>query len=183
MIKIVNNFFTETECLDVIKEAKEFGFEPATINSREGKVLNTDYRNNNKSEFKDSILVDLLNNRLKEFDEVINQFDDKEFVGVNDFFRVYEYTEDQEFKTHKDSYFKLDDETKSEITLLIYLNEEVKGGETTIIMPYTIIQPETGKLLLFSHNLLHMGNKVLSGVKYVLRTDLMYKSIKNDKNK
>ena len=33
---------------------------------------------------------------------------------------------------------------------------------------------QVGKVLVFQHNLLHQGSVVTSGVKYVMRTDLMF---------
>ncbi len=59
------------------------------------------------------------------------------------------------------------------MTFMIYLNEDMKGGETKFIE--CDIKPETGKALIFIHELLHEGAPVLEGVKYVLRTDVMYR--------
>ena len=58
---------------------------------------------------------------------------------------------------------------------MIYLNEEFEGGETKFDK-FSII-PKTGMALVFPHHLLHQGNSVVSGVKYVLRTDVMYERI------
>jgi len=37
------------------------------------------------------------------------------------------------------------------------------------------IKPETGMALIFKHELLHEGAKVTAGLKYVLRSDVMYR--------
>ena len=58
---------------------------------------------------------------------------------------------------------------------MVYLNENFSGGETEL-QGYNI-QPKTGTALLFPHALLHQGNAVLSGTKYVLRTDVMYEKV------
>jgi len=41
--------------------------------------------------------------------------------------------------------------------------------------PEVAIQPETGMGLLFQHPIIHEGSIVTSGVKYVARSDLMYR--------
>lgn len=34
--------------------------------------------------------------------------------------------------------------------------------------------PKTGSVLIFDHDLLHEGSKVTSGIKYSVRSDIMY---------
>ncbi|KAI9722685.1 MAG: hypothetical protein M1812_001616 [Candelaria pacifica] len=42
------------------------------------------------------------------------------------------------------------------------------------------VDPKAGRVLIFQHNgLLHSGNDVLAGVKYTMRTDLMFEFIQN----
>jgi hypothetical protein len=36
-------------------------------------------------------------------------------------------------------------------------------------------EPETGKALIFKHTYCHQGERVQQGVKYILRTDIMFK--------
>ncbi len=38
------------------------------------------------------------------------------------------------------------------------------------------VRPVTGRVLIFEHHLPHEGAKLLNGVKYTLRTDVMYKT-------
>ena len=40
------------------------------------------------------------------------------------------------------------------------------------------IQPKTGAAIIFKHEKRHSGNIIKKGVKYVLRTDVMYKTYK-----
>jgi hypothetical protein len=76
----------------------------------------------------------------------------------------------------------------SRMTFLVYLNEDFDGGCTTFFTPSTKVgildahgvKPRTGSILCFPHgdtmgSLLHEGSAVLGdGVKYVIRTDLLY---------
>ena len=61
---------------------------------------------------------------------------------------------------------------------MIYLNEDMIGGETKF--NHHSIKPATGKALIFKHELVHEGSKVIKGIKYVLRTDVMYRRKQKD---
>ncbi|MCJ1378052.1 hypothetical protein MMC17_001148 [Xylographa soralifera] len=92
---------------------------------------------------------------------------------------------------HCDGAYETPDKTeRSFYTLHLYLNEsdpeipdgELIGGSTefhsmNMKRSYEVM-PKIGRVLIFQHSgLLHSGAKVLSGLKYTLRTDLMYKKI------
>jgi hypothetical protein len=55
---------------------------------------------------------------------------------------------------------------------MMYLNDNFESGETTF--RNLKIKPERGIALIFLHDLYHEGSQVTRGVKYVLRTDVMY---------
>jgi hypothetical protein len=109
--------------------------------------------------------------------------------SLNSNIRVYKYTPKQYFGLHYDDSVR-DPETgaKSEWTLLVYLTgveDGVQGGETVFQISdrkgstiETISAPLTrGMALLHRHGqecLFHGGSEVLSGTKYVLRSDLMF---------
>ena len=60
---------------------------------------------------------------------------------------------------------------------MVYLNGDFEGGETTFEIsrdPVRVV-PRTGMALVFYHRLLHEGAEVLTGRKYVLRSDVMYR--------
>ncbi len=57
---------------------------------------------------------------------------------------------------------------------MLYLNDDFTGGATDFHDFAASVTPRTGMALLFQHMLLHEGATVLTGVKYVLRTDVMY---------
>jgi prolyl 4-hydroxylase len=100
---------------------------------------------------------------------------DYEVSGINEGFRFYKYLTEQEFKTHQDVDFEKSGNEKSFYSLLIYLNDNFKGGETTF--ENISIKPIAGSALIFPHVLFHSGAKVTQGIKYVLRSDIMYKKI------
>ncbi|KAF9821335.1 hypothetical protein IEO21_00581 [Rhodonia placenta] len=108
--------------------------------------------------------------------------------SFNSNIRLYKYTPGQYFGQHYDDTV-CDSVTgaKSEWTLLVYLTgaeDGVKGGQTLFFRTHrgnasdAMVPPlKRGMALLHRHGpecLLHEGSPVLEGVKYVLRSDLMF---------
>lgn len=67
------------------------------------------------------------------------------------------------------------------LTFMIYLNEGYEGGETQFDDAAksppgesVSVAGKVGMALVFEHELLHEGAEVTAGVKYVLRSDVMY---------
>jgi hypothetical protein len=56
---------------------------------------------------------------------------------------------------------------------MIYLNDGFKGGETKF--NNVVVAPKKGSALIFYHYLEHEGSEVIEGIKYVLRTDIMFR--------
>jgi hypothetical protein len=72
---------------------------------------------------------------------------------------------DEDFKTKQGSAL---------YSILIYLNDGYKGGETVFNGSMYAPKVPSGAGLLFRHNLLHEGLRVESGEKHVLKTDLVF---------
>ncbi|MGK3760948.1 MAG: hypothetical protein ACI8RD_013266, partial [Bacillariaceae sp.] len=91
--------------------------------------------------------------------------------------------------------------TRSYLTFLIYLNDNFDGGETKFYYPVSTttstnndndnektslvargVIPKRGSVLVFPQgntaSLLHEGSAVTKGIKYVIRTDVLYQHIK-----
>ena len=62
------------------------------------------------------------------------------------------------------------------LTFIVYLNDGFQGGDTAFLDDDVVAHPKPGRALLFQHQILHEGCQVLAGVKYVLRTDVMYRA-------
>ena len=58
------------------------------------------------------------------------------------------------------------------LTFMIYLNEGYGGGATRF--EAMTVDGVLGMALVFEHGLIHEGASVTSGLKYVLRSDVMY---------
>lgn len=88
-------------------------------------------------------------------------------------FRFYKYEKGQQFRKHRDQSFIRNGNEWSFYTFMIYLNDEFEGGATSFNQ--IDIVPKLGDCLVFLHDLEHEGSTLTKGIKYVLRTDIMYR--------
>jgi hypothetical protein len=101
---------------------------------------------------------------------------------MNERLRLYRYDVGQKFDWHIDGCFERPTGERSFFTFMVYLNEDFEGGTTSFTIDQSStstgrmvrVTPKTGMALLFHHPILHRGDPVIAGRKYVLRTDLMY---------
>ena len=168
----IEGFLTNAECTFFIGMAEEMGMEEATITTPEGHEKRPDYRNNDRLMFDSKDLAERLGERLKPY---LDEYDPNwEYVGLNERFKIYKYSPGQSFKMHSDASYERSENEKSFQTILINLNEGFDGGETEFFGIETL-SPKTGMATVFFHHLMHQGNEVTDGVKYALRTDVMYR--------
>jgi hypothetical protein len=64
-------------------------------------------------------------------------------------------------------------------TVVIYLNDDYEGGNTNFLSPGTdhvlfSVSPQQGTALVFNHDTLHEGTQVITGTKYIMRTEIMF---------
>lgn len=172
----VENFFTPEECKGFIELSEKLGYGESPIRTKGGgEVMNKEIRDNDRVIWDNHQLAAQLYELVK--DLLPQNVDGWEPIGLNERFRFYRYKDGQQFKPHVDGAFKRTDEEQSRITLLIYLNENFIGGNTTLVLEEQEIIPKIGKLFLFEHKIMHCGRPVDTGTKYVFRTDVMYKKI------
>jgi prolyl 4-hydroxylase len=96
----------------------------------------------------------------------------RQAVGLNERLRFYRYGPGQRFAAHTDGCVRRANGEESLLTFMVYLNDGVEGGETRF--ENVVVAPATGLALVFDHYLLHEGSMVTAGLKYVLRSDVMY---------
>lgn len=99
--------------------------------------------------------------------------------GLNPQFRFCRYLPGQKFAPHYDGNFVLNSGNRSFYTFMIYLNGGFEGGATRFIDSKTLktlvsLNPESGLLLIFQHNIYHDGEELRSGAKYLMRSDVMF---------
>jgi prolyl 4-hydroxylase len=171
---LIENFLTIQECDDLILWSEEKGYEEAKVQVYGKQIMLKHVRNNSRITFIDFELANKIWDKFMPF--AVNKFANSEVVGLNEMFRFYKYENGQRFKKHLDGSYIRNEIESSYFTLLIYLNDDYEGGETTF--ENHIIIPKKGNALVFYHGMKHSGEEIKSGIKYVLRTDVMYKLIK-----
>lgn len=181
---VQNNFLSKEKCQELITLSENAGYDEADISYATGAQMNKEYRDNSRCLIKNEELRLELEKLIMPFvpktlpiikpGGVIEQV---EFLRLSGNFRFYKYEKSQKFKKHRDGNVQ-EEGGVSRVTILIYLNDVEQGGETNIcdrmLDKPVMVKPEEGKMLMFNHSLLHSGEELLDGIKYVLRTDLIY---------
>ena len=86
------------------------------------------------------------------------------------------YAEGEYFGVHEDSPFVEEDGRGiTKLSTVLYLNDDFSGGETVFPDLQLEIVPESGKALLFAPELRHMSKPVLRGIKYIVRSEVLYR--------
>ena len=185
---ILKNTLTQEECIALIKACEEFGFQSA----EEYCFLYRD-RLNDRFMSDDQQLADLLWSRVKDFvpNTVSFSYGRKEpepweVDKLNIRFRFCKYIggRGHHFGPHTDGIYRVDEKHTSILTCMLYLNggNEFKGGTTDFIDHKTgklnySVRPEPGLCVIFRQanmDCYHLGTEVTEGVKYILRTDVMF---------
>eukprot|EP00511_Aplanochytrium_stocchinoi_P004983 CAMPEP_0204840190 /NCGR_PEP_ID=MMETSP1346-20131115/36746_1 /ASSEMBLY_ACC=CAM_ASM_000771 /TAXON_ID=215587 /ORGANISM="Aplanochytrium stocchinoi, Strain GSBS06" /LENGTH=269 /DNA_ID=CAMNT_0051977435 /DNA_START=110 /DNA_END=919 /DNA_ORIENTATION=+ len=193
MIFGINSMFTPEECMSWIALGEKLGYEE----SKHAASVGYAHRDNGRIAVHNEEIAKLIWLRVKHFVPALKD-DGKRAYGVSPNIRLYRYYPDQRFGKHIDESCK--DEASggfSEYTLLVYLNgsgEEsgeaigedlgkLSGGETIFYKGNTgskecaRVSPKTGLLILHEHGdacMIHEGARVRTGVKYLLRSDVVY---------
>ena len=175
-VATIDDVMNAAECSALVDRIEALGPEVATITRGNGNFeLNTRVRNNDRAIFDDTALAADLFARLGDAIPATWQ-GGAVAVGLNERFRAYRYGPGQRFAPHFDGCFRRDEREASEITVMLYLNDGCDGGETAFLDFETKIVPKRGMVLLFQHTILHEGCLVRAGSKYVLRSDVMYRT-------
>ena len=184
----IEGFLSPAECESLVDASEGASYEAATVDTRGGPRMLGNLRNNDRVTTDDPVRAEWLWQRLRTAFPLEHRGAFRA-VGVNERLRFYRYGPGQKFDWHRDGTFPRGDGATSRFTFMVYLNEACEGGETLFrdlpiygddgrSYPSELaVRPRTGMALLFHHPLMHKGDTVREGVKYVLRTDVMYRLI------
>ncbi|CAE7535003.1 unnamed protein product [Symbiodinium natans] len=187
-ISAIDNFLTEEECLGWIAWGEGKGFEEAKQKANSVYA----HRDNGRIEFSSPDIAYLLWLRIKNFVPDYVGKPPRAALGCSPRIRVYRYVKGQRFGQHVDgSRDEPEMGGRTHFTVLVYLNGghreskdlQVRGGETVFWKdhdgkrPALAFPPTRGVCLFHGHGdecMTHEGAGVEEGVKYVLRTDVVY---------
>ncbi len=169
----VEDILSASECAAFRQRMDELGCTPAPITTASGFQMRPDIRNNTRVIIEDVPLAAELFRRIEP--HLPPKLRHMRPFGANERLRCYRYDRGERFAPHYDGAFQRSDEEESLLTFMVYLNDDFDGGATAFHHYRTSVTPKTGMALLFQHRLLHEGCVIESGVKYVLRSDIMYR--------
>jgi hypothetical protein len=192
---LIHNALTPAECKQMIDRAEKGGFEDASVYDRRSNQI---HRNCKRWYEDDPTLAEEWYERiLKALDDSALEYKIRNApwmstrhnalpirsVGLNERLRVLKYNQGEYFGSHCDSKFVRGPDygnragETSFVSVQVYLNDKFKGGQTRFLGAgrHYDVKPRTGSILIFDHNLLHRGEALKAGKKYVVRTDVMYR--------
>jgi len=192
---IWDNLMSQAECKALIEVAESKKFELA-----EAFCHRYRNRNNDRMVVNDEAYSEEIFNRLRhDLPETIKMADGStwEVDKINPKWRCCKYYPGHYFGAHLDGMFILDDSHKSLLTIMIYLNPQSENKESTTEQDDGFtggstwflngdygkeeeVVPRTGRGVVFyqdHHDYLHEGAPLLTGIKYIMRSDIIYRRI------
>lgn len=198
---VLHNVLSPGECAALIRRTEDRAYDDALVEGSNGKqVLRQDIRSCGRCIIDDAGLADAIYERLSnavlgtEHEKKMmhapwitasgNLSDSEEItaVGLNERLRFLKYGQGNFFAPHQDLRFVRAPECgekageTSYITVQLYLNDKFKGGATRFLCGkrHYDVRPKVGSVLIFDHDILHEGSKVTGGIKYSMRSDIMF---------
>ena len=187
-VGVIPDFLSPAECAAHIAASEAVGYGEAPVTTARGMIMIKELRNNDRVMADDPATADRLYGRLA---SALPPRVNKKWrpCGLNERLRFYRYDPGQQFDWHHDGCYARPTGECSFFTFMIYLNDGFEGGATIFAElddrvrddDRLTVTPRQGMALIFAHPLLHKGEPVVSGRKYVLRTDVMYARQSSDR--
>ena len=174
LVWTLDNVLNANECQQLIDRIEAAGPSAATITTARGFEHRPEIRNNTRVMIDDAALAADLFGRVRHAVPPALH-GGWHPVGANERLRCYRYTVGQKFALHYDGAFIRNGDEESLLTFMVYLNAGFDGGTTDFPDLDVRVVPAIGRALFFQHRQLHEGKPVERGVKYVIRSDVMYR--------
>jgi predicted 2-oxoglutarate/Fe(II)-dependent dioxygenase YbiX len=192
----VTGVLSSVECERLIAITESLGYVPDAAVSLPRSVRHND----SLTWVVDDETSDLIWTRCESFIDRNNQiFYGSKACGLNNRFRFYRYAKDDYFSPHTDGSWpgskvvnrqlvhNAFDDRWSQLTLLLFLNEDFEGGSTEFQIrsqndnasETVAVRTPRGGALCFPHgshpmHCLHSSGPVTKGVKYIIRSDVLF---------
>jgi hypothetical protein len=176
---LLHNLLSVKECRYYVELSEDLGYDDISH------LYHIQHRQNDRVMVHYPALTALISERIRPF--LPATVDQRPFVGCNELLRFCRYYPGGHFEPHYDGSYEARD-IQSLFTVNIYLNGGFGGGDTNMLSGTlrdyvttrykTIVDrvvPEPGMALIFPHARLHEGARLESGVKYIVRTDAVYR--------
>lgn len=184
VVIVFDDVMSDAECAHLVARTEAAGYTPALVDIGGGRqALLPDTRNSDRCMIDSAVDADMLWARVAPF--LPRVWRDAhgaawQLDGLNERLRFLRYTAGQFFAPHRDGCFRrADGSACSFLTYQLYLSEMMTGGATRFLDPENPaagldVEPRRGRVLVFQHDLMHEGAVLRGGLKYALRTDVMY---------
>ena len=190
---VLSNVLSANECKYFLEISESVGFVPDAAVSLPRSVRH----NESLTWVIDDSLHDIIWSRCQAFmQDEENIFNGKEALGLNKRFRFYKYAEGDYFSYHTDGAWPGSSienrklitnaygDRFSKMTFLLFLSDDFEGGETSFLVDekskkFVDVRTPKGGVLCFPHgthplHCLHASKEINAGVKYIIRSDILY---------
>ena len=187
---MIHEFLSPDECAEFILASEGRGFRSAESD------YPPSYRNNDRQVIDDDEVAKRLHARLREKATqagleacIVGDETAWHLVGLNERIRFCRYRPGQQFRIHQDGVHHRGADCRSRLTFMIYLSDGAtfEGGDTLFYASAQALdasgsaaeviarlRPRVGSLIVFDHAIWHAGDTLTRGMKYILRSDLLY---------
>lgn len=188
----IDNVFDKNECDELIYKTENHGYKITSLyddNDDDNDNNNGNNKDNDNKQYlygdvreslrciiDSSSLCSILEKRIDHL--IPKDYRGKKYHSINSRFRFLKYNDTKHhFLPHTDGCYSTD-KIMSLVTILIYLNDNYEGAKTSLhLNESTIIGeiiPKIGMVYLMDQDILHSVPNLITGIKYVIRTEIMY---------
>ena len=158
---VVEDFLTKEECEEIVSESKKLVWEKIRGKTRQyDRIVKID-----------PSFADTLWKRLKP--QLPKKVHGHKLLGLNSYFRIARYYPGMQFLTHRDEINIDDDGNVSLLTVNAFLKDGGAGTSIKVGGKWKTIEPKAGRAAIFFNQMLHKGDLVEKGEKWLFRTDVM----------
>jgi hypothetical protein len=185
---MLHNVLSAEECSELVRRAKGENFQEILVKGGKNGALQTNVASCDRCLVNDADLAAELFGRVSYalkslgLEENLHHASGNAILkatGLSSSLHFLKFRPGDFFAPYRDSQYKRGQEA-SYVTLQVYLNSGYRGGKTSFngssSGKHFDVKAKAGSILLFSQDLRREETQVTEGRKFVIRTDIMYKS-------